>query len=257
MTFQLRGANRFYRPIRLPGARQSVHDCLGPAVAPPQGRPAGAMLPAAPSRRDRVDGAYARIVKRGLDIGLSSLAILLSLPVLLLLIVALWLEGGSPLYSQLRLGKDGKRFRMLKLRSMVPGAEAKLAACLAADPRLRAEWELTQKLKNDPRITRLGRFLRMTSLDELPQLFNVLKGDMSMIGPRPMLPEQLPLYLHPSAYLAVRPGISGLWQVTARNSDSFATRAQIDKTYVETLSPRGDMQILLATAGAVLRGTGY
>ena len=216
-----------------------------------------ARLPAAPVRTQRAGGAYARWLKRGIDIVGASLALLLALPVFLLLILALWLEGGKPLYAQTRLGRNGRRFRMLKLRSMVPDAESRLAACLAADPALRLEWDRTQKLKNDPRITPLGRLIRKTSLDELPQLVNVLKGDMSLIGPRPMLPDQLPLYLHPSAYLAVRPGLSGLWQVTARNDESFEVRAEIDKHYVENLSVAVDLRILVATVGAVIAATGY
>ncbi|MCC6002192.1 MAG: sugar transferase [Pararhodobacter sp.] len=216
-----------------------------------------ALLPASPARTDRAQGVYARLIKRGIDITGALVALVLAFPVFALLAIALWIEGGNPIYSQTRLGRNGRRFQMLKLRSMVQGAEGRLAACLAADPALRREWELTQKLKNDPRITPLGRLIRKTSLDELPQLFNVLKGDMSLVGPRPMLPDQLPLYLHPSAYLAVRPGLSGLWQVSARNDDSFEVRAQIDKTYVETLSPMVDLRILLSTAGAVINGTGY
>lgn len=215
------------------------------------------LLPAPPARTDRAHGVYGRLFKRGIDIVGALIAIILAFPLFALLAIALWVEGGNPFYSQTRLGRHGRRFQMLKLRSMVHGAEARLAACLDADPALRREWELTQKLKNDPRITPLGRLIRKTSLDELPQLFNVLKGDMSLVGPRPMLPDQLPLYLHPSAYLAVRPGLSGLWQVSARNDDSFEVRAQIDKNYVETLSPMVDLRILLSTAGAVIGGTGY
>lgn len=187
----------------------------------------------------------------------AAVAILLSMPVMLLLLVALWIEDGNPIFSQERLGKRGRRFRMYKLRSMVPDAEARLAEHLAANPAAAREWAVRQKLGNDPRITPLGRLIRKTSLDELPQLFNVLKGDMSLVGPRPMLPEQLPLYLHPSAYLAVRPGLSGLWQVTARNDESFEIRAELDKRYVERLSPKLDARIFLATARAVLRGTGH
>ncbi|MCC5989108.1 MAG: sugar transferase [Pararhodobacter sp.] len=185
------------------------------------------------------------------------MAIFLALPVLLMLLVALWFEGGKPIFSQVRLGRGGRLFRMYKLRSMVPGAEAKLAEHLAANPAAAAEWAVRQKLRNDPRITPLGWMIRKTSLDELPQLFNVLKGDMSLIGPRPMLPDQLPLYLHPSAYLAVRPGLSGLWQVTARNDESFEIRAELDKRYVERLSPWLEARIAFATLRAVLRGTGH
>jgi len=209
----------------------------------------------APTRRRQ--GTYARLGKRGLDIVLSSVALFLALPVLLLLVAALWIEGGKPVFVQNRLGKDGRHFRMFKLRSMVVDAEARLATCLQADPDLRAEWDRTQKLKSDPRITPLGLLLRKTSLDELPQLFNVLKGDMSLVGPRPMLPEQLPLYRHPSAYLPLRPGLTGLWQVTARNEESFDLRAVIDLTYSQRVTLARDLKIMAATFGALWRATGY
>ena len=203
------------------------------------------------------EGVYARHVKRAVDIVLALVLIVAAAPVFVLLALALWIESGNPFYEQPRLGRDGRMFRMRKLRSMVRGADAKLAACLAADPELKAEWDRSQKLKNDPRITPLGRLVRKTSMDELPQLINVLRGDMSMIGPRPMLPEQLPLYRHPEAYLALRPGLSGLWQVTARNDQDFDTRAELDRRYYLQLSAGLDLRILLATFRAVLRATGY
>lgn len=212
-------------------------------------RQAGRPMPAS--------GPYARFGKRALDIVLAAVALFLAAPVLVVLALALWIESGNPLFFQRRLGKDGRVFHMWKLRTMVLGADRKLAACLAADPALKLEWDTTQKLKRDPRVTRLGRFLRQTSLDELPQIVNVLKGDMSLVGPRPMLPEQMPLYLHPEAYLALRPGISGLWQVTARNEEAFALRATLDKQYHESLSLREDLRIIGATFGAVVQGTGY
>lgn len=209
-----------------------------------------ALLPA-------LKGDYALVVKRLLDIVLASVALVLAAPVLVLLALALWAESGNPFYSQLRLGKDGRLFRMYKLRTMVPGAQARLQEYLDRDPALRAEWELTQKLKNDPRITPVGRLLRKTSMDELPQLVNVLLGDMSLVGPRPMLPEQMPLYLNPPAYLGLRPGITGLWQVSARNEESFELRAIIDLRYAQRLSFWTDAKIIAATVKAVWRATGY
>lgn len=202
-------------------------------------------------------GLYDRLGKRPLDMVLAALALVLAAPVLVLLMLALWIEGGRPVFTQLRLGRDGRQFRMFKLRSMVVDAEARLQACLEADPALRAEWELSQKLKKDPRVTWLGKLIRKTSLDELPQLFNVLRGDMSLVGPRPMLPDQLPLYLAPESYLALRPGLTGLWQVTARNDQSFAVRAMLDRDYAQEVSLRGDLRIMLSTVGAVVRATGY
>ncbi len=203
------------------------------------------------------EGFYIRHGKRAVDVVLGTLALVLSLPVLVLLVAMLWIEGGNPFYSQLRLGRDGRHFRMFKLRTMVTNAEEMLESCLAADPAMRCEWDTTQKLKRDPRVTPLGRLVRKLSLDELPQIFNVLRGDMSLVGPRPMLPEQLPLYLYPDAYLPLRPGLTGLWQVTARNEQSFELRAQLDQRYFVRLSPLTDLRIMLATVGAVMRGTGY
>ncbi len=222
----------------------SAH-AFAPVVAPE--------TPALPA----LHGGYARLGKRLLDIALAGVALLLAAPVLALLALALWIESGNPFYTQERLGLNGRRFRMFKLRTMVMNAEAKLADCLAADPVLRAEWALTQKLKRDPRITPLGRLLRKTSMDELPQILNVLKGDMSLVGPRPMLPDQMPLYLNPTAYTGLRPGITGLWQVTARNENSFDLRAILDLRYAQRLSFGYDLRIIAATFGAVWRATGY
>ncbi|GAB4273754.1 MAG: sugar transferase [Pararhodobacter sp.] len=216
-------------------------------------RPAALVAPGLPD----VTLPYARHGKRVLDVVLGSIALVLAAPVLMLLAAALWLEGGNPFYTQDRLGMNGRRFRMIKLRTMVRNADQHLQHHLERDPRLRAEWEHSQKLKSDPRITALGRILRKTSMDELPQIINVLKGDMSLVGPRPMLPEQMPLYAHPSAYLGLRPGITGLWQVTARNEDSFALRAVLDLRYAQRVSLRTDLRIIAATFCAVFKGTGY
>lgn len=135
-------------------------------------------------------------------------------------------------------------------------ADARLAAHLAADPAMRAEWAESQKLKNDPRITAVGRFLRKTSLDELPQLWNVFKGDMSLVGPRPMMPQQRPLYPG-RAYYRMRPGLTGPWQVSDRNAGSFAGRAEYDTEYHRSMSFLRDFTILVLTFWVVLRGTGY
>lgn len=204
-----------------------------------------------------IASGYPASGKRVLDL----LLVLLSLPVVLPLVAvcaaALWLEGGQPFYTQVRLGRGGHRFRILKLRTMVRDADRMLQHCLVTDPALRREWDETQKLKNDPRITRVGRILRATSLDELPQLWNVAKGEMSLVGPRPMMPEQLPLYGDARAYFALRPGLTGLWQVSVRNEGSFASRARADADYRRGLSLAGDLVLIWRTAGVVLKGTGY
>lgn len=206
---------------------------------------------------DQATAVYGNVGKRVLDIVLVLLILPLALPVIVICALALWVEGGFPFYRQDRLGQHGRRFSILKLRTMVRDADALLEQYLDACPKLRREWDETQKLKQDPRITPVGRFLRASSLDELPQLWNVLKGDMSLVGPRPMMPDQLPLYGDARAYFALKPGITGVWQVSARNESHFSYRAQIDARYGQQLSMRTDLFLMLRTVGVVLRGTGY
>lgn len=203
-----------------------------------------------------VSGPYSRFFKRPLDIMLVLLALPFLLPIVIGVLVLIVYDGGSPFYTQTRLGKSGRHFRMWKFRSMVANADQQLEAYLASDPAARQEWDSTQKLKRDPRITRIGRFIRKSSLDELPQLWNVLRGDMSIIGPRPMMVEQAVHY--PGAdYYHMRPGVTGLWQITDRNDSTFAERATFDAEYARTLSLRNDTMILRKTFGVVLRCTGY
>jgi lipopolysaccharide/colanic/teichoic acid biosynthesis glycosyltransferase len=145
---------------------------------------------------------------------------------------------------------------MLKLRTMVADSDALLEQHLRDNPAARVEWDSTQKLKNDPRITRMGRFLRKTSMDELPQLWNVIAGDMSLVGPRPMMPDQQHLY--PGiAYYSLRPGLTGPWQVTARNESEFCKRSEYDQAYDKELSLGTDILLLIRTLGVVMKGTGY
>jgi lipopolysaccharide/colanic/teichoic acid biosynthesis glycosyltransferase len=177
------------------------------------------------------------------------------LPLILILAALVSLDGTSALYLQPRLGRNGRVFRLWKLRTMVPNAEARLASYLDSDPAARAEWDSNQKLKHDPRLTTVGRHLRRYSLDELPQLWNVLVGDMSLVGPRPMLPEQRHLYPG-TAYFDLRPGLTGPWQISERNSCSFAERAGYDNRYAQTVSAATDLRILMQTVSVVFRGTG-
>ena len=202
-------------------------------------------------------GWYRQWGKRALDVALVLLSAPITVPVIAVSAAALWAEGGAPFYWQDRLGRRGKRFRIMKLRTMVRDADAQLEHLLATDPALREEWEETQKLKNDPRITPVGSVLRITSLDELPQLWNVLVGDMTLVGPRPMLPQQLPLYGDPRAYYALRPGLTGSWQVLARNDKAFKTRRAFDAAYQAQHDLREDLVLLWRTVGVVVRGTGY
>ena len=194
-------------------------------------------------------------VKRGFDLVVT----LLMAPFVLFLVGVLAQlirrDGGSAFFRQPRVGKDGRILNLWKLRTMVPDAEQRLAAHLEENPVARIEWDTTQKLRHDPRITTLGAYLRKYSIDELPQLLNVLLGDMSLVGPRPMMPEQQRYYPE-TAYYDMRPGLTGLWQISERNTCSFADRALHDTRYARTMSFATDLWILLRTPTVVLRGTG-
>ena len=201
-------------------------------------------------------GAYRGGFKRVFDVCAIVMAAPLVIPVLAFITVIVALSGGKPLYQQRRIGLNGHVYTMWKFRTMVDNADAALAAHLQANPAARAEWNRTQKLKTDPRITPLGRILRKTSLDELPQLINVLRGEMSLVGPRPMLPEQQAMYPG-TAYYKLLPGITGPWQVSARNEAEFADRARYDTGYHNTLSFWGDLKMLIATVAVVTKATGH
>ncbi|QBF31993.1 sugar transferase [Thalassococcus sp. S3] len=219
---------------------------------------AGTFAGSSPARAELSPrGPYRQWGKRALDILLVLLTLPLSLPVILGCALILWVQEGRPFYRQDRLGENGETFSILKLRTMVVDADRRLEAYLAENPDMRAEWDATQKLKNDPRVTMTGRFLRATSLDELPQLWNVLMGDMSLVGPRPMMPDQLSLYGDARPYFAMKPGITGIWQVSARNENRFDYRATVDARYFLSLSLAKDVGILFKTVGVVLRRTGY
>ncbi len=209
-------------------------------------------LVTAPQRR----GLYRNFGKRALDVTAVILTGVVVVPLVLLFALAVALDGSSPFYWNDRVGRGGRTFRMLKLRTMVPNADRMLERYLDHNPEARLEWNSTQKLKADPRITRVGRFLRKASLDELPQLWNVLTGDMSLVGPRPMMPSQQSLYSG-LAYYALRPGITGPWQVSDRNEVEFSKRAEFDRDYEECVSLLTDFKLLLATTRVVIKGTGY
>jgi exopolysaccharide production protein ExoY len=167
-------------------------------------------------------------------------------------------SGNPVFYTQKRLGRHGRVFRIWKLSTMRPNADKMLNALLENNPERRREWETTQKLKNDPRVTSVGAVLRRTSMDEIPQLFNVLKGDMSLLGPRPMMLDQVEIY-GPTlpVYLSLRPGISGKWQVSERNDAHFRRRAQIDAEYARDLSLKTDLILVWETLRTLIRSTGY
>jgi Undecaprenyl-phosphate galactose phosphotransferase WbaP len=194
------------------------------------------------------------IFKRTFDILFSASVLLICLPIYLLLAILLYFSSPGPIfYTQARVGKNFKRFKCIKFRTMVANADQVLAELLAKDPEKRREFEETFKLKNDPRITWIGKFLRVTSLDELPQFWNVLMGDMSVVGPRPLVPEEIYKYGNKmERVLTVKPGITGLWQVSGRNDIPYSQRVLIDVYYVNHNNTLLDLWIILKTIGVVL-----
>jgi exopolysaccharide production protein ExoY len=201
-------------------------------------------------------GLYRSGIKRGFDLALVIISLPFVIPFMGLIALLIASDGHSALFRQERVGRDGRRFTIWKFRTMVPDAEVMLEAHLLENPGARREWNSKQKLAKDPRCTPIGRILRRTSLDELPQIMNVLAGDMSLIGPRPMLPCQQALYPGRS-YYSLRPGITGLWQVSKRNETEFAERAYYDDAYDLSISAWQDLKILARTVKVVVRGTGY
>ncbi|CAB3760150.1 UDP-phosphate galactose phosphotransferase [Burkholderia sp. MSh2] len=202
-------------------------------------------------------GRIGRMVKRSFDLAGASLLLVMLAPVLSGIAWTVRRDGGPAIFGHERVGRNGRRFKCLKFRSMVTNADAALKALLERDPDARAEWDREFKLKNDVRITPVGRFLRKTSLDELPQLINVLRGDMSLVGPRPIVEAELERYgTDARYYLMAKPGMTGLWQVSGRNDTDYSTRVSLDVSYVREWSLRRDIGILFRTINVVLRGSG-
>jgi undecaprenyl-phosphate galactose phosphotransferase len=195
--------------------------------------------------------------KRCFDV-LASIALLLMLsPVFGVIALMVMRDGGPCVFGHTRVGRGGAKFKCLKFRTMVTNADAVLKDLLARDPLARAEWERDFKLKNDIRVTKIGRFLRHTSLDELPQLWNVLRGEMSLVGPRPIIEAELERYgSDVRYYLAAKPGITGLWQVSGRNDIDYATRVALDVSYVNAWRFSTDLLILMKTVAVVVKGRG-
>ena len=195
--------------------------------------------------------------KRTLDVVGASLALLVFGPAMLVILLVLTLSGGQPIFIQRRIGRNGKTFNCYKFRTMVKNAPSVLADYLHANPEAREEWDRTFKLACDPRITPFGMYLRHSSLDELPQLFNVLAGDMSLVGPRPIVPSEIERYADKiGAYYSCRPGITGLWQVSGRNLVSYSRRVRLDAIYARKQSLGLDVVILFRTVRVVLSGVG-
>jgi lipopolysaccharide/colanic/teichoic acid biosynthesis glycosyltransferase len=198
---------------------------------------------------------YRDFGKRLFDVILTVMALPFILPIVAILAFIIALDGGKPFYFQTRIGKGGRHYRMWKLRTMVRDADACLEHHLRDNPDLRREWDSNQKLLNDPRITSIGHFLRASSIDELPQFFNVLMGDMSIVGPRPMMVSQKSMYSG-KAYYDLLPGITGPWQVSARHLSTFVGRVNYDTRYKQSLSFTADLAILVATVKVVLSRSG-
>ena len=192
--------------------------------------------------------------KRLFDIIFSLLVLILFSPVYLILALLIALSSRGPIfYIQERVGKNYKRFNCIKFRTMVSNADEVLIQMMETSPQFKQEWKSNFKLKKDPRITTIGKFLRITSLDEFPQFWNVLKGDMSVVGPRPLVAEELPKYgCHINQILTIKPGITGLWQVSGRNDIPYPRRVQIDLYYVKFRNLWLDVWIVLKTIAVVV-----
>lgn len=209
------------------------------------------------SRAELSFSLYAHFFKRSVDVVL----VLLASPVILIVVGVLYLvvraDGGAGFFGQRRVGRHGKEFSCWKIRTMQPNAAEMLKKYLAENPEAAKEWEENRKLADDPRITRIGKILRKTSLDEFPQFWNVIKGEMSIVGPRPVPQDELRKYGEKDVfYKAVRPGVTGLWQVSGRNEISYEERVSLDQTYTKSVSFLGDIKIILKTVDAMLKRTG-
>lgn len=202
---------------------------------------------------------YRILIKRMFDLGFA----IALLPFLVPLIFGLWLiarrDGAAGFYAQERVGLNGCVFKCYKIRTMVPNAETILKDLCKSNPELAHEWHTNQKLANDPRITRIGRFLRATSLDELPQIWNVFRGDMSFVGPRPFMVDQDTIYRAAGgeAYFRLRPGITGLWQIHGRGTTSFVCRVRFDNQYLKHMSWFGDLKLILKTVKVIFDRSGH
>jgi len=200
---------------------------------------------------------YDRFGKRTLDLTCASILLLLAMPVMTVVLIGLIWSGMKPFFAHERVGRDHKTFRCLKFQTMREDSARVLRFVLRTDPDAAEEWAESQKLLDDPRVTRLGLFLRKTSLDELPQLINVLRGEMSMVGPRPVTEKELSRYgSNLPHYLAARPGLTGLWQIYGRGTTSFDERVQMDCAYVRDISFLTDIKLILRTAEVVLKRSG-
>ena len=198
-------------------------------------------------------------IKRAFDILFSLAVLILGLPIFFLIAIAIRLTSrGKIIYSHERIGRGGIPFKCYKFRTMRKDADKRLKSLLENNPILKHEWEALRKLKNDPRITYIGSFLRKTSLDEIPQFWNVLKGDLSIVGPRPVVKAELIKYYKSKAskILSIRPGLTGLWQVSGRSDTSYQTRISLDEQYIDNQSIAFDLKLIIKTLPAILNSKG-
>ncbi len=237
-TSTLQSATRLFGPVR-------DEPLVEPAWAEPLAPPAGS--------------SYSEALQRRLDVTIALAALLVLWPVMLIAAVLVVLSSPGPIfYSHPRLGRNGKVFGCLKFRTMRCNSDLLLHALLNSTPALNAEWQVARKLRKDPRTTAITRFLRRYSIDELPQLFNVFRGDMSIVGPRPLATDEIHFYAERfPIYCSMRPGITGLWTVSGRNEVTFLRRVELDCEYAGMRSLRSDIWIIFRTVPVVLRGTGF
>lgn len=197
--------------------------------------------------------------KRLFDVVFSLLALSIGFPFFFLVALAVRCSStGNVIYSHERIGLNGKSFRCYKFRTMYPDADQRLKEILEKDPLLREEWEKNHKLKKDPRITKIGSFLRKTSLDELPQFWNVLRGDLSVVGPRPRVKAEIQKYFGAKTpyILSVRPGLTGIWQVSGRSNTSYESRLSMDELYIQKQSLLFDLKLIVKTVPAMIFNRG-
>ncbi len=198
-------------------------------------------------------------IKRIFDVLFSLLALAICSPLFVIIALAIrFTSKGKVIFTQDRIGRGGRTFKCLKFRTMYPDAEKRLKMIFERHPQLKLEWEKQHKLKNDPRITRVGAFLRKTSLDELPQFWNVLKGDLSVVGPRPVVHEEIVKHygMKAAKILSIRPGITGMWQVSGRSDTSYSTRIKLDEKYVDNHSISLDLKLILRTIPKIVKTQG-
>ena len=252
-----------YNGAKIGGAKlgwtgDTVERSVAPAPAPRRLATVAAPATMRRQRQPRAPDRVPMLMSRLFDLVFASAVLAVALPALVLVAVALQIDSPGPLFFvQRRIGRGGRTFPCIKFRTMCVDADAVLARHLAADPAARAEWDADFKLRNDPRVTRLGALVRKFSIDEFPQLINILRGEMAVVGPRPIIAAEVEKYRSSYIdYCAVKPGLTGLWQVSGRNNTSYRRRVALDRCYVRRKSLLLDLRIVAMTVPAVLGARG-